>query len=336
MAVEYSNIVGKQEDWASVVTDVEMIDTPVLSWLPTGDKPVQAERLYQVDAYSEAAENSHPDGVPVTGSKSAGRNRKQLRSLIQYSTKMADVTKLNQDYGNVAGVPDELMREIGRQTKELSKDIETACVSEQECRIGVSGTSGYRTRGIPNWISSSAQSVYPVDADVRTPSASIVTTSTGTTLTEDVLLNILQSQAGQRRASAPVMAWCGPTVKRIVNNMPQFLSSSASTVNSGAYPRAMRGGNFDRVIQSYNSDFGEVSFGISWNLAKLNTSTPTLNTHGILLVHQDNWEIAWGEGGKPQWVKKPYEGGHYEAFCEAVWMLTCWDPRGEGKYWPAS
>ncbi len=334
MAVEYSNIIGKQEDWAAVVTDVEMIDTPVLAWLPVGDKPVQAERLYQVDAYAEAAENSHPDGVPVTGAKSAGRNRKQLRSVIQYSTKAADVTKLNQDYGNVAGVSDELMREIGRQTKELSKDIESACLSGQECRVGTSAL-GYKTRGIPNWVSSSAQSVYPVDSDVRTPSGSIVTTAITTTLTEDVLLNILQSMADQKRASAPVMGFCGPTVKRIINNMPQFLSSSASTTNSGAYPRNMRGANFDRVIQSYNSDFGEVSFGIAWNLGALD-SEAAYATHGILLLHQDNWEIAWGEGGKPQWVKKPYEGGHHEAFCESVWMLTCWDPRPEGKYWPTT
>lgn len=330
--VPYATVVGKQEDWAAVVTNVVMVDTPLLAWLPVGKNPVQAERLYQADSFDAPATNTHPDGVTVTGAKSAGRNRVSLRSLIQYMTKAADVSTLTQNYGNNAAVPDELSREITNATKELSRDIEAWMLSTQECQLGVTGTTGYLSRSVPNWVLNSAQAVYPVDAAIRTPAASIDATATAS-LTEDIVLNILQSIGSTTRSSSPMMAFIGPNAQRVWDNFPIFTPAAASTVNAGAYPQPLRGGALDRVIKSYASPFGTVSLVMSYNNYILG-STATLKTHSMLILHQDKWEVAWGTGGMPKWVQKPYEGGKYEAFAEAILMLTCWNPMGEGKYAP--
>ncbi len=333
----YSQEVGKQEDWAAVVTNVQMIDTPLLGWLPVGKNPVQAERLYQADNFDAAVTNSHPDGQPVVGAKSAGRNRVQLRSLIQYLTKAASVSKLTQDYGNNAAVPDELAREISNQTKELSRDIESAFLSAQECKIGITGSVGYLTRGIPNWIATGAQAVYPVDSTVRPPAASVDTSTASASLTEDAVLNILQSIATTKRSSKQMTAFIGPSTKRAFNNFPIFVSSSASTTNQGAYPSALRGGILDRSIESYKTDFGPTDLIVSYNNHSLDTAVGSiLAKYSTFVLHQDMWEVAWGTGGMPKWNQKPYEGGLYEAFCEAIVMLTCWNPKGEGKWEPGS
>jgi len=303
---------------------------PLLAWLPIGKNPVQAERLYQADTYETPEENAHADGVTVTNMKSAGRNRVQMRSLIQYSTKAAGVTKLTQDYGNQAGVSDELGAEIAKQTKELSRDMEAACLSAQECVVGVSGTTGYKTRGIPNWIQTSAQSQYPVDSAARPPADSVSTTGYGS-LSEDIVLNILESIAKTKRSSQTVTAFVGPKLKRLVNNFPMFLPSTAATTNNGSVVNSLRGNVYDRIIDRYNSDFGIIDFIISYNNYALG-ATDALKTHSGLFLHQDMWELAWGD--KPNWVQKPYEGGKMEAFCEAIWMLTCWSPKAEGKYAP--
>jgi hypothetical protein len=334
MALKFEDVVGVQQDWANVVTNVQMVDTPFLGWLPVGKAPVQPERLYQADAFRTPAENSHADGVPVGGAKSAGENRKQLRSVIQYLTKAANVTKLTQDYGNQAGVADEMAREITNQTKELSKDIEVAFLSAQECRVGVTGTKGYMTRGVPNWIQASAQGVYPVDASLYPSTAQIDTTATAS-LTEDVVLNIMQGIGTTTRSTRPVTAFISPNLQRAFNNFPMFVPSTASTVNAGAYNHEIRGGVLDRGITRYITPFGPLDLVLSFNNYALG-STATLKTHSGLFLHQDMWEVAWGNGGMPKWVQKPYEGGQYEAFCEAVIMLTCWNPKGEGKYAPAS
>jgi Family of unknown function (DUF5309) len=334
MALPFEQVVGVQQDWANVVTNVQMVDTPFLGWLPVGKAPVQPERLYQADSFRTPATNSHPDGVPVDGAKSAGENRKQLRSVIQYLTKAANVTKLTQDYGNQAGVADELAREITNQTKELSKDIECAFLSAQECVVGATGTTGYKTRGVPNWIQRSAQATYPVDSTLYPAAAQVDTTATGS-LTEDVVLNIMQGIGTTTRSTRPVTAFIAPNLQRAFNNFPMFVPSTASTINAGAYPSEIRGGVLDRGITRYITPFGPLDLVLSYNNYSL-SNTGTYTTHSGFFLHQDMWEVAWGQGGMPKWVQKPYQGGQYEAFCEAIIMLTCWNPKGEGKYAPAT
>lgn len=333
MALPFENVVGVQQDWANVVTNVQMVDTPFLGWIPVGRSVVQPERLYQAESFRKPAANVHPDGTPVQGAKSAGENRKQLRSLIQYLTKAASVTKLTQDYGNQAGVADELAHEITNQTKELSKDIECAFLSAQECQIGVTGTKGYQTRGVPNWIQTTAQAVYPVDSSLFPAAAQVDTTATAS-MSEDVILNIMQGIGTTTRSTRPVTAFIAPNLQRQVNNFPMFTPGSGATLNQGAYPQPLRGGVYERGVTRYITPFGPIDFVLSYNNFALSPAATTLTTNSGLFLHQDMWEIAWGNGGMPKWVQKPYEGGQYEAFAETVLMLTCFNPKGEGKYAP--
>jgi hypothetical protein len=333
----YQQAVGKQEDWANVVTNVAMINTPFMAWLPMGKQPAQAEFLYQAETYKQPSRNSHPDGAPVTGATSAGDQRVQLRSLIQYFTKAANVSKLTQDYGNNAAVADELGTEIRKQTKELSNDMEAACLSLQECRIGVSGTTGYMWRGVPNWVQNSAQAVYPVDASQYPDATQISTTGTGS-LTEDLVLNILQGIGNTTQSNETVTAFCAPNLRRAFNNFPMFIPASGTTINAGAYPQPIKGGAFDRGIIRYVTPFGfEVDLVTSWRNYKLDAngnpqSGLTQNNYSGLFCHQSKWEFRWGN--KPTWTQKPYEGGKYEAFCESIAQLVCWTPKGEGIYAP--
>ena len=336
MALPFENVVGFQQDWANVVTNVQMVDTPFLGWIPVGKAPVQPERLYQAESFRKPITNSHPDGTPVQGAKSAGENRKQLRSLIQYMTKAASVTRLTQDFGNQAGVADELAHEITNQTKELSKDIECAFLSAQECRIGVTGTTGYQTRGVPNWIQTSAQAVYPVDSTLFPAAAQVDAATTTATFCEDTVLNILQGIGTTTRSTRPVTCFLGASAVRAVNNFPMFITSSGSQLNQGAYPQPLRGGVLERGITRYVTPFGPVDFCLSYNNFALSGGAATLATNSMLFLHQDMWEVAWGTSGMPKWVQKPYEGGQYEAFCESILMLTCFNPKGEGKFAPAS
>lgn len=337
--IPYSAVIGKKEEWAAAVTNVGMINTPFLGWVPNGGKPAQLEYLYQAEAYKAPARNSHPDGVTVTGATSAGDQRVSLRSVGHYSTKAASVSKLTQDYGNNAGVSDELGAEISKQTKELSNDIEAHCLSDQDCRVGVTGTTGYMTRGVPHWIQRSAQATYPVDT-TQYPDAGQIDTTATASLTEDVMLNVFQAVLTKTESNEVLTAFCGPSMRRVFNNFPMFTPGAASTINGGAYPRAVRGGAFDRGIQRYVTPFGfEVDLVTSVRNYKLTSagvaqSGTTYNTHGTFFLHQSKWEFRWGN--KPEWMRKQYEGGKMEAFCEAIWQLVCWTPASEAKYAPAT
>lgn len=343
----YSQIVGKQEWWANWMTNVQTLNQPFLAWCPMGPSLVQAEELYQAESWKDPARNSHPDGVTVVGATSAGDQRVSLRSVIQYSTKAANVSVLTQKLGNNAAVDDVLGAEITKQSKELANDMECAMLSAQECRVGVTGTTGYMTRSVNNWILRSAQSVYPVDSSQYPALASQIDTSTASSsLTEDSILDILEGIGTTTESSETVTCFAGPKLRRKFNNFPVLTSGSTSTVNGGAYPSPVRGGAFDRGIHRYTTPFGfDLDLVTSYRNYKLDANgvvqaATTAISHSGYFLHQSKWKLSWGVfkggSGMPQWTTKPYEGGKYEAFCEQVWMLQCLSPKGEGRYTPAS
>lgn len=342
MSLKYADVIGKKEEWANSITNaLDLTNNPFMAWLPMGDKPAQARYDYQAEAYKAPKRNSHPNNSPVIGAGSAGDDRVQLSALIQYSTADASVGKLQQEYGNNAAIPSngELAREITKQTTELRNDLENAMLSAQECRVGVDKTVGYLTRGVPNWIATSAQTVLPVDSSQFPSSAQIDTTATAS-LTEDIVLNMMQGVGTVTQSNETVTCFTGPGGRRAYNNFPMFVPSTASTVNSGAYPSPVRGSAFDRGISRYITPFGfPIDLVTSWKNYGLDSNGvaqtgTTYNSHSMLFLHQSKWEFRWGD--KPQWMERPYVGGMRSAFCETIWQLICWTPRGEAKYAPAT
>ncbi|TXH41420.1 MAG: hypothetical protein E6Q97_37625 [Desulfurellales bacterium] len=334
--INYGNIIGNQEDWANLITNVEEQDAPFLDWLPTGDKPVNVLHQYQAEIYRDPVDNSQVDGKPVTGFLSAGDSRGTLKALVQYMSKAAAVKKLHQDVSNIAGVEDELAREIDKSNWELSTDIEAAFLEDDDHRED-NTTVGYKTRGVGSWISTSAQSLYPVPSSFRPPSASVITTATGS-ITENAIIDVLESVGNTVKSSKPMTAFCAPKAKRIFNNMPLFTPASVLVGGSptGATGVVYNKGDVNtvgRVAERYMTDYGVVDLRISWRNVFLGGNTIE-KTYTTYFLHRDKWNLRWNQ--KPKWMRKEYQGGSYEAFCEAILMLECLNPKGEAKWQPTS
>jgi len=332
----YADIIGNQEDWANFVTNVEEESAPFMDWLPVGDKPANVLYDYQAEIYRDPVPNSHIDGKPVSGFLSAGDSRGKLMSLVQYFTKAAAATTLHQEVTNIAGVPDELAREIDKATYELTTDMEAAFLEDDDHQED-NGGQGYKTRGVFSWISSSAQSLYPVPSSFRPPAAQVITTATGS-ITENAIIDVLESIGGTVKSARPMTAFCGPKAKRVFNNMPLFTPSS---VLVGGTPTGATGVVYNkgdvntvgRVAERYVTDYGVVDLRISWRNVFFSTNTYVKN-YSVAFLHRDMWELRWNK--KPQWIKKQYEGGAHQAFCEAVAMLVCKNPKGEASWVPTS
>lgn len=334
--ITYGNIVGNQEDWANFITNVESDKAPFVSWLPTGSKPVNTLHDYQAEKYRDPKANSHVDGMPVQGFLSAGDSRANLKALVQYFTAAASVSKLHQDVSDIAGIEDELSREIDKQTTELTFDMEAAFLEDDD-HLEDNGVVGYRTRGVGSWVSSGAQTLYPVDANFRPPAASCITTATGS-ITESALIDVFESMGTQCKEVRPITAFAGPKGKRVFNSMPLFTPAS---VLVGGSPTGATGvvSNRDgvseagRVVERYLTDYGTVELRISFRNVAF-SATAIERQYTTYFLHRDMWALRWNQ--KPQWMRKEYQGGSYEAFCEAIAMLECKNPKAEGKWQPTS
>lgn len=333
--LNYNSVVGSKEVWAGVITNVDMGDTPIIDWLPETSRPKATVFHYQADEYADPEENSAVDGRPVTGFAAAGEGREELVAYSHNLKKTASVTRLHQDFTDIDGITNELSREITKKTKELGRDLEAHLGDDIECRADNS-IVGFKTRSIGDWIQATAQTTEPVPAAFRPPAASIDATATGS-WTEQIVLNVLESMGSVNKTKQPITAFCGFKAKRAFNNLPLFTPASTliggTPTVGGYFQKSLQGRAVERLIERYVSDFGPVDLIPTWWLMYFTGGSyyPGYTTY---FMHQPMWAWSWQQ--KPEWRTKPYQGGAQEAFCEALGMLVCWNPQGEGKMAPAS
>lgn len=333
--LNYNSIVGDKEVWAETITNVDMGETPIIDWLPSTDKPKSTIYHYQADAYDAPEENSAVDGRPVSGFVASGEGREELVAYSHNLKKTAAITRLHRDFTDIAGITNDFSREITKKTKELGRDIEAHIGDDIECRAD-NNIVGFKTRSIGDWIQSSAQTLEPVPAAFRPPAASCDATATAS-WTENVVLAVLESMGGVCKAKEPITAFCGFKAKRAYNNLPLFTPASTLVGGTptilGYHQKELKGRAVERLIERYVSDFGPVDLIPTWWLMYFTGGSyyPGYTTY---FMHQPRWAWAWQE--KPVWRTKEYQGGAHEAFAEALGMLVCWNPQGEGKMAPAS
>ena len=324
------NLVGSQEDWANYITNVEMRETPFLDWLPVGSKPVGVRFDYQAEVNADPAINSHIDGKPWTTFSSVGEGRGELNALIQWFDKTGSISKLSQDVTNIAGIADQLAREIPKKMKEMAIDMETNFCEDHDCRTG-NEVQGYLSRGVGSWVKATAQSTLPVPADFLTASGSIVTTATASQ-TEDGIRDVLQSMHSVSKTHQDIMGFVGPSLKRKFSDFQLYIPSSASTQATGvSFNHDGKSKEIMRTVDTYKSDFGTLHLALTYWLAAITGSAAVKNGRGYFL-HRPMWEVRWNQ--KPKVYKPEFKGGSYEFAMDAILMLVCKNPKGEGKVAP--
>lgn len=326
------NQIGRQEDWANYVTNVEMRDTPMLDWLPEGSRQKDMLYSYQADKFATPVDNSHVDGQPWTNFLSAGDSRARLRSLGQWFTKTTSVSKLAQDVTDVAGIADEMARDIPKRLKEMATDAEAAFGEDYDCRED-NAVVGYRTRGIGSWIKATAQALYPVPTAFLTPAASIDATAIAS-LTENNVRTVLASIWNTIKSRDKITAFMGPTTKQKFSDFQFYLPTSASTQATGVIFN-QDGGDREviRAVDKYSSDFGPLDLVLTpWLAAIQNSGSTTVSQGRCYFMHRKMWERRWAQ--QPRVYKLPFEGGSYQAAMDQILMLVCKNPQGEGKLAP--
>jgi Family of unknown function (DUF5309) len=319
-------LVGNQEDWAQYVTNVEMRDTPFLDWLSTGDKPVNPLFNFQAERFRVPRRNSHVDGKAFLEPFNAGDSRVQLKALIQWFDHGVAVSKLTQDVSNIAGIADELAREIPKALKEMASDMEANFLEDNDGRED-NKVLGYLSRGVGSWLSTSAQALYPVDANFRPPAAQVVNTAWAT-ITEDAVRAQLQSVWEESKAGEPITAFGGSDVIKAIADWQYRLpnSNAPAPVVNAAVKISFKDQTVTRAVRRYEGDFMDVEFVPNPWLVYL-SGTASARKGRCYYLHRSKWELRWNQ--KPRVYRPEFKGGGYEAFMDTLAMLVCKNPRAE-------
>lgn len=330
--MQIENVIGRQEDWANYITNIEMRETPFLDWLRVGSKPVNPLYDYQVDKYRDPRANAHVDGKPWTNFSSGGENRGRLKAFIQWLDEGVSISKLSQDVTDDAAIADQMAYEIPKKLKEMATDWEAAICEDGESQED-DKINGYKTRGTGSWLSASAQTHNPVPAAFRPPSASIVSGTSVASATENTFRAIFQSMWNQCKCVDPVQGFVGIDLKTKFSDLQFYVPSSASTQATGVVSNLpFKDKTITRAIDSYKGDGFMVDLVLTpWLVALTGTSTAKAGRGHFL--HRSRWEMRWNQ--KPKVYRPEFKGGSYEAAMDMIAMLVCTNPIGEGAFKPS-
>ncbi len=279
--------VGIREELSDLILNVDMKDTPITSMAKRGSKPGNTTFRWQVDRNPDPSiELGILDGADVdpTNPKDSAEfkqytigYRTEVENNIHMFRRAVHVSNLTQDILNIAGVKDELSRQLSKATLDLKRSMELTFTSDVLPARDNGTNIPYRTRCLTSWIKndlatagtnkqvkygitdSNKQVIRPIDSNFTTPSTSIIGTGlTVDNLSENDVQDVMTSvyeQTGQFRSHEAVV---GTSLKRQFTNL--VYTQRAPALDSKITNN--RDANSDTIkasVDVFEGDFGRLS-----------------------------------------------------------------------------
>lgn len=315
--------IGKREDLADYIVNVDVRNTPFTTRVKRGKKIVNKKADWQVDAYPAVRLEGVVDGVDATTFEDMSE-RELLTGIAQKMWRRPFVSDFAENVSTPAGIGQkrEMAVQIRKALVMLKRDWEATCLAaDQECQLDT-GAVPNMTRSLGKWILSTAQAVHPVAAAFRTPSDSIDATANASQ-TEAIMVGVCKSIYEEVGAKMDLDLFCGATLKQKV--------SSYGTYESGVQYDKRRiavkdGATLTQMVDVIDNDFARVVCHLT-NFVAADTSYGALR--GFLL-DMDKIEVRYNRLPRV----KPLEdkGGGPRAIVDQIAMLCVKNPLGHGKF----
>jgi hypothetical protein len=277
--------VGIREELSDLITNVDAKETPITSMSKRGAKPGNTTFRWQVDRNPEPSvelgildgkdvDPTNPNSNPDFKQYTLGY-RTEVENNIHLFRRSVHVSNLTQDILNIAGVKDELSRQLAKATIDLKRSMEVTFSSDILPALD-DGTTPYRTRCLTAWIKKDKaiattnadkygvqnQTIWPIDANFVTPETSIVGTNTLVSeLNENTVQDVMTSvyeQTGQFKNHEAVV---GTKLKRQFTELV-YTTRAPSGPSSSSGIRSTRDASSDTISASvdyFEGDFGKLA-----------------------------------------------------------------------------
>ena len=278
-----SGRIGIREELSDLIANVDAKDTPISSMAKRGSKPGNTTFRWQVDRNPDPSielgvldgadvDPSNPSQNPAFKQYTLGY-REEVENNIHMFRRAVHVSNLTQDILNIAGVQDELSRQLSKATIDLKRSMELTFTSDILPALD-DGSTPYRTRCLTAWIKndllgastntqqkygSQSQSIRPVGENFRTPASSIVGTGeTVDQLGENTGQDVMTSGDEQHGQFKNHEAVVGTALKRQFTNLVYTKTEPALTSRI----QNTRDANADTIkasVDYFEGDFGKLA-----------------------------------------------------------------------------
>ena len=316
MAFE-ADLVGKRESWADVIACIESDATPYSSMVQKRKEPAQVLHSWQVKKYPTTGHRGVVDGQDATSFDSNARALMQCNA--QKTWYKPGVSDFADEAEIVALNKGEMAEQIADALVTVKRQIEKRCLSAEDTKDDNGTTQGNETRGVFSYVNASAQTLYPVPAAFRTPSAQIVSGAMSGA-TEAAFATMCQSSFKQRKGPFKMTGFLGIELKAAFTNFTKYVATVGSFTATRTFNQEAGSKALISVLDKMVMDTGEVDLLASAFLyTDADTGEDSAYTHksGVFL---DMNMCALAYSRLPRVVKLPYQGGGQKAIVDAIFL----------------
>jgi hypothetical protein len=323
-----TELVGKRQSLADVIANIQVTTHPFTSMLQKRTRPKNQPHSWQAEMYPDVSHEGVPDGKDVDTFDS------QARLLLQvYSQKFWRNPAVSDfsDEAEVAGAGGgEFARQKAVAMVLLKRKMEQRFLSASDTAL--TGKT-YETRGMFSWISSTAQTTFPVPNEILTPAAQIYTGTLANFKERGAtsFASMCASSFIQRKGQANMDAFLGIKLKQAFTEFTSYQETVSNFTAVRQFTRPGDSKTLTSTIDTLVTDTGTYRLHTSAFLRKAAaTGADVAGTHlSGLVIDMDMVALAYTR--LPRIFPQENKGGGPRAICDAIALCMCDNPQGMMK-----
>lgn len=318
--------VGKRQALADIIANIESTKCPVSSMAKKHSKPVQKVIDYQAEVYPDRGFAGVVDGKDADTFDHVPRY--PLKAICQKVWENPKVTDFAEET-DVAGIQSEMKNQKAKALILCKRKIEMSILADKDSQED-NGTLANETRGLPKWVSATAQGHFPVPEQVRTPAAQLYS-GTLANVTETTLLDMLAASFNQRKGPGAWVGILGSALKKKFSDFTRYTPNVSGSTIVRQFNTDLKSRVIYNVIDKLVTDFGEVELMLSAFLYRnpANGQATAKTTRSGLILDPDMHSIAYMR--MPRIMDLQDEGGGPRSIVDTIFGLIKWTPIGDMK-----
>lgn len=317
-AMNEATQVGKKTEIGDWIANIQPDETPFLSSLKTGKRPMNSLMTNQAEKYDDKGFRGVLGGQPITTFNA--QNRVMITSTVQQFDYPWSVEE-RADLTDVAGVGrNEAQRQAVIAMLQMRRMKERAYTSNLQANIQA-GAQAWETWGAfaamdPTLSGSSAP--YPIPSSVRAVSGQQYTGALAA-FDEDDMKTMMRTAFEQKKGLVKLFGLCGSELRGIISDFTNVYKTSSSTAQPRTMFMVQGNARWVNRVMDVTTDFGDITLATSTFL--LNDpdtgAATTYSTKSGLFIDESQWEDAVLLPYSPRRLPDDGSGerGYVRSFC---------------------
>lgn len=313
-------------DVSTTFTYLRMSETPVATMAVKGKKPKSSLYEWPVKGRHVPSDNAIADNVDVADNEII--NNESLKGMVQgrvqKSRIVVGVDDVAEELGEEYAVQGGLLADNLKDGMILAKEnMEVTFLKTGDSQAYTDANNPRKLRGLGSWMRTAnpADGDLPIRAFALTPAGNIITgKAAATDISEDNLLNIIQSIATACRSNRNLHVFASPALRRQISSWLKFEEADGDKILARRFNQDLKTAEISMTVERVKCDFGTFFIHTHYYLPA-----------GIHCYFLDMANIKVRPVRAPGVRELEYRGGAHKRMIEYIQGLEVANPQGNGK-----